>query len=47
MTVAYIKKGMGKKYADQLKGKEYQISPSHAVYSMANGEKHKIAIKRD
>ena len=47
MTVAYIKKGMGKKYADQFKGKEYQISPSHAVYSMANGEKHKIEIKRD
>jgi hypothetical protein len=36
---------MGIKYAEQFKGKEYQISPSHAVYSMANGEKHKIKIK--
>ena len=47
MTVAYLKKGMGKKYVDQLKGKEYQIHPSHAVYSMANGEKHKMSIRRD
>lgn len=46
MTIAYIKKGMGKKYVDELKGKSYQISPSHAVYSMPNGEKHKIEINR-
>lgn len=47
MTVAYIKKGMGKKYADLFKGKEYWPSPSHAVYSMPNGEKHKIPVKID
>ncbi len=47
MTVAYLKKGMGKKYAEQFKGKEYWLIPSHAVYSMPNGEKHKIAVRID
>jgi len=47
MTIAYLKRGMGKKYADQFKGKEYWVSPSHAIYSMPNGEKHKIDIRID
>lgn len=44
MTVAYIKKGMGKKYAEKLAGKEYSMNPTHVVYSVPNGEKHNISI---
>jgi hypothetical protein len=46
MTVAYIKKGFGQKYADKLNGQEYQLDPTHAIYSMPNGEKHRIEINK-
>ena len=46
MTVAYIKKGMGQKYAEKLAGHEYQLEPSHVIYSRPNGEKHRIEINK-
>lgn len=47
MTVAYLKPGMGQKYADKLKGKEYMLHPTHAIYSMPSGDKHKINVRID
>ena len=44
MTVAYIKRGMGQKYAEKLAGHEYYLEPSHVIYSKANGEKDRIEI---
>lgn len=43
-TIAYIKKGMGAKYVEQLKGLNYSVKPSHIVYSMSNGEKKEIKL---
>lgn len=48
MTVAYLKKGKGKKYADMLKKYgDFQIAPVYAVYSQVDGTRDKISIKID
>jgi hypothetical protein len=44
MTIAYLKPGKGKQYADKLNGQEFELTPTHAVYSMPSGEKKKIQI---
>jgi len=43
-TIAYIKKGIGEKYTEMLKDKEYEVKPTHVVYSEADGTKTKIDI---
>jgi len=35
MTIAYVKKGMGKKYAEDLK--DFSITPDKFVYSKIDG----------
>lgn len=44
MTIAYLKKGNGQKYCDRMKGHEYELVPTHAVFSQPNGTKTKIKI---
>lgn len=44
MTIAYIKKGEGKKYTEAMKGEEYELNASHIVYSEADGTKTKIKL---
>ena len=44
MTVAYLLPGKGKRYADMLNGQEFELTPTHAVYSMPDGEKKQISI---
>lgn len=46
-TIAYIKKGLGDKYINQLNDNqlnEYILTPSHVIYSHSNGMKDKINI---
>jgi len=39
-TIGYIKKGLGKKYVNLLNGKEFEVTPTHFVYSLPpDGEK--------
>ena len=38
-TIAYIKSGRGKKYAEMLKDKEFIATPDKIVYSKSNGTK--------
>lgn len=45
-TIAYIKPGMGKKYTEILKDKEYKVSPDKIVYSEHSGKKTDIEIKQ-
>jgi hypothetical protein len=47
LTIAYIKKGLGKKYTHLFKGSKYNLTPWKAVYSMPDGTKHNIKIKAD
>lgn len=47
MTIAYLKKGTGKKYCDRMKGHEYELVPTHAVFSQPDGTKNKIKINID
>lgn len=42
-TIAYLKKGTGKKYVDLLKGKDYKVTPKHIVYSV-DGKKDKRKV---
>ncbi len=44
MTIGYMKPGMGDQYVKGFKNIKLVASPSHVVYSMPNGEKHKIKI---
>lgn len=48
LTIAYIKPGFGQRYVDilnkQIPTNGYQLVPTYAVYSMADGNKHKIKI---
>jgi 2'-5' RNA ligase len=44
MTIGYLKPGMGKKYTKMLKGQEFELVPTYAVYSEPNGTKSKIKI---
>lgn len=43
-TIAYLNKGTAAKYIKELKGIEYTLTPTHAVYSVPSGEQHKIKI---
>lgn len=45
MTMGYLKKGTGKKYTEMLKEEEYDLIPTHAVFSQPDGTKVKIKIK--
>lgn len=44
-TIAYLKPGTGKKYIEMLKGQEFELTPTHAVYSKPNGDKIDLQIK--
>ena len=44
LTIAYLKPGTGKQYANKLNGQEFELTPTHAVYSMPNGDKKSISI---
>ena len=44
LTVAYLKKGLGKKYAKILENSKYKLKPTHAVYLQYNGIKTKLPI---
>ena len=46
-TIAYLKKGTGNKYCEMMKGDEYRLVPTHAVFSQPDGTKNKISIKID
>lgn len=44
LTIAYLKTGKGKRYADALKGSSFTLIPKFAVYSKPNGAKEKLNI---
>lgn len=44
-TIAYLKPGTGKKYTEMLKGQEFELTPTHAVYSKPNGDQVELPIK--
>ena len=44
-TIAYIKKGKGKKYADMIKSESFDIKPSHCIFTQPSGKQNKIKIK--
>jgi hypothetical protein len=44
MTIAYLKKGTGKKYADNLKNNNFTLTPKYAKYSKPNGSETKFNI---
>lgn len=46
MTIAYLKKGLGKKYVDMLNQNEYILSPTHGIFSQPDGTKTKIDINK-
>jgi 2'-5' RNA ligase len=45
MTIGYLKPRMGKKYTKMLKGQEFELIPTHAIYSEPDGTKSKIKIE--
>lgn len=50
LTVAYLKRGMGRQYVDMLNNEEadeFWLAPQYAVYSEANGVNRKIKIRVD
>lgn len=47
MTIAYLKKGTGKRYCDMLKDQEFELTPNYAVFSQTDGTKTRIKIKID
>lgn len=45
-TIAYLKKGLAKKYADKLKDKvDIEFEPSHIIYSKIDGSENKYDFK--
>lgn len=44
-TIAYLKPGTGKRYIRMLKGQEFTLTPTHAVYSKPNGDQVELPIK--
>jgi 2'-5' RNA ligase len=44
-TIGYLKPGTGKKYIKMLKGQEFELTPTHAVYSKPNGDQVELPIK--
>jgi 2'-5' RNA ligase len=45
-TIGYLKKGEGKKYVEEFKDKEYDITPKKIVYSKSNGEKKEKELNK-
>ena len=45
MTIGYLKPGKGKQYTQELKNKEYRITPQYGVYSQIDGTKDKFKIE--
>jgi 2'-5' RNA ligase len=45
MTIAYLKPGKGKRWANMLDGHRFKVKPTHAIYSKPSGEKDRIEIK--
>ena len=45
MTVAYLKKGMGRFYVNKFMNLQYNVTPVFAIYSVPSGKKYKIKIK--
>ncbi len=45
-TIAYIKKGKGKKYVDKFKGNHFEVFPSKYVYSKPDGSKLEEKIEQ-
>lgn len=43
-TIAYLKKGKGAQYIEMLEHLEFEIMPTHVIYSEANGQKHNLKI---
>jgi hypothetical protein len=46
-TIGYLIKGTGKKYCDRMKGHEYDLVPTYAVFSQPDGTKNKMKINID
>ena len=44
MTVAYLKKGMGKKYIEKLDSTKKELKPMYIIYSHPSGKKTKINL---
>ena len=44
MTIGYLQKGMGKNYVNKFKDKEFNLTPSHIVYSEIDGTKTNIEL---
>ena len=44
MTIAYLKKGAGKKYCEKMDGHEHNLVPTYAIFSQPDGTKTKIKI---
>jgi 2'-5' RNA ligase len=44
-TIAYIKKGLGKKYVEMMEHLAFDVTTSHMIYSMTDGSKVRIPIK--
>lgn len=46
LTIGYIKKGEGQKYADKLKELQFKLDPTHIVYSLPSGGEVNIIINK-
>lgn len=44
LTIAYLKTGKGKRYADALKGSSFTLKPKYATYSKPDGSEEKLNI---
>lgn len=44
MTIGYLKPGTGKRYTKMLEGQEFELTPTHAVYSKPNGDQIELTI---
>lgn len=43
-TIAYLKKGEGRKYTEALMDKSYTVTPTHLIYSRPDGSKVKFDL---
>ncbi len=44
--LSYLKKGMGEQYCEKMKDQEYELVPTHAVFSQPDGTKTTMKIKK-
>ena len=44
LTIAYLSKGMGKKYTEMFEDVSFKLKPSHVIYSLSSGDEVKINI---